>query len=112
MGDAAFGMVGLDFETAARCRVPILTMVSNNYTMANEIVSMAVSHDMYGTRDIGGNYADMARAMGGFSEKVEAPSEVGPAIKRARKATEEGRPALLEFITCEETAFSHKRAFE
>ena len=111
MGDAAFGMVGLDFETAARCGVPILTMVSNNSTMAAEVTSMGISHDVYRTRDIGGNYADMARAMGGFSEKVEKPSQIGPAIKRARKATEEGRAALLEFITCEETAASHRRAF-
>src|SRR5262249_58721001 len=27
MGDAAFGMTGLDFETAVRCGVPILTVV-------------------------------------------------------------------------------------
>ena len=27
MGDAAFGMVGMDFETAVRARIPILTIV-------------------------------------------------------------------------------------
>ena len=53
----------------------------------------------------------MARAMGGYAERVEAPSEIGPAIRRARKATEDGNAALLEFITCEETASSHRRAF-
>ena len=111
MGDAAFGMVGLDFETAVRCGIPILTMVSNNYTMAAEVPSMGVSHDLYRTRDIGGNYADMARAMGGYTERVENPAEVAPAIQRARRATEDGRAALLEFITCEETAASHRRAF-
>ncbi|MCE2403875.1 MAG: thiamine pyrophosphate-requiring protein [Dehalococcoidia bacterium] len=111
MGDAAFGMVGLDFETAARAGVPILTIVSNNSTMAAETNQMRVSHDLYNTRDIGGNYADMARAMGGYSERVEKPSEIGPAIKRAKEATEEGRAALLEFITCSETAASHRRAF-
>ena len=36
MGDAAFGMTGLDFETAVRCQIPIITIVSNNYTMAIE----------------------------------------------------------------------------
>src|SRR2546429_1807798 len=30
MGDAAFGMTGLDFETAVRCGIPILTVVLNN----------------------------------------------------------------------------------
>ena len=111
MGDAAFGMVGLDFETAARCGIPILTIVSNNYTMAAETRAMATSHELYDTRDIGGNYADMAKAMGGYAERVESPAEVAPAIQRARRATEEGRAALLEFITCEETAASHRRAF-
>ena len=31
MGDAAFGMVGLDFETAVRCGLPILTIVSQRH---------------------------------------------------------------------------------
>ena len=111
MGDAAFGMVGLDFETAVRCGLPILAIVSNNYSMACETHQMAVSHDLYRTRDIGGNYADMARAMGGYAERVDSPPEIAPAIQRARRATEEGRGALLEFITCEETASSHRRPF-
>ena len=111
MGDAAFGMVGLDFETAARCGIPILAMVSNNSTMAAETKLMAISHDRYNTRDITGNYADMAKAMGGYAERVDKPAEVGPAIRRARKATEQGQAALLEFITSEETAASHRKAF-
>ncbi len=111
MGDAAFGMVGLDFETAVRCNLPIVAMVSNNSGMAAETRMMPVSHELYGTRDIGGNYADMARAMGGYAERVEDPAEIGPAINRARKATEDGKAALLEFITCQETAASHRRPF-
>ena len=110
MGDAAFGMVGLDFETAVRCKLPILAIVSNNSTMAIETDQLRVSHELYGTRDIGGNYADMARAMGGYAERVEDPAEIAPAIRRARNATEEGLAALLEFITSEERAFSHRKA--
>ena len=111
MGDAAFGMVGLDFETAVRCGLPILAMVSNNSTMAIETTSMAMSHGLYGTRDVSGNYAEVAKALGGYAERVEDPAEVGPAIQRGRKATEDGKAALLEFITCAETAASHRRAF-
>ena len=111
MGDAAFGMTGLDFETAARNSIPILTIVLNNSTMAIETTHMARSHELYGTRDIGGNYADMALAMGGWAERVDDPADVGPAILRARKATEDGQAALLEFITSEETAFSYRRPF-
>ena len=111
MGDAAFGMTGLDFETAARNSIPILTVVLNNSTMAIETTHMARSHELYGTRDIGGNYADMALAMGGWAERVADPADVGSAILRARQATEDGRASLLEFITSEETAFSYRRPF-
>ena len=106
MGDAAFGMTGLDFETAVRNNIPILTIVSNNSTMAIETNRLVGSHDLYGTRDVGGNYADLARSLGGWAERVEDPSDVGPAILRARRATEEGRAALLEFITSAETALN------
>ena len=111
MGDAAFGMIGLDFETSVRAGLPITTVVLNNSTMAIETRSMASSHERYGTRDLGGNYADMGTAMGGYAERVEDPSEVGPAIQRARRANEEGRAALLEFITSAEQEFSHRGMF-
>ena len=111
MGDAAFGMTGLDFETAARSGIPILTVVLNNSTMAIETSHMARSHELYRTRDLGGQYADLARAMGGWAEKVEDPSDVAAAILRAKAATENGEAALLEFITSEEGEFSHRRPF-
>jgi thiamine pyrophosphate-dependent acetolactate synthase large subunit-like protein len=111
MGDAAFGMTGLDFETAVRCGIPIVTVVLNNSAMAIERHALTVSHERYRTRDIGGDYTAMGRAMGGYAERVERPEEIAAAFQRARKATEEGQAALLEFITSEEIAFSHRRAF-
>ncbi|MCY3913893.1 MAG: thiamine pyrophosphate-requiring protein [Chloroflexi bacterium] len=108
MGDAAFGMTGLDIETAVRCEIPILTIVLNNSSMAIEARHLPLSHAKYGTRDIGGDYADMAAAMGAWAERVDEPDEVGPALERARRATEDGRTALLEFITSEEITFSNK----
>jgi thiamine pyrophosphate-dependent acetolactate synthase large subunit-like protein len=106
MGDAAFGMTGLDFETAVRCEIPILTIVLNNSSMAVETQSMAASHARFKARDLGGSYADLGKALGGYTERIERPQEIGAAIERARRATEEGRAALLEFITSEETAYS------
>ena len=108
MGDAAFGMTGLDFETAVRCGVPICTMVLNNSTMAIEIPHMKLSHEKHNARDLGGSYADLARDLGGWSERVDDPSQVGEAILRARRQTEEGRACLLEFVTNAETAFSKR----
>ena len=112
MGDAAFGMVGLDFETAVRSNLPIITVVLNNSTMAAETNAMADSHRLYNSRDLGGNYADMGTAMGGYAERIDDPAEVAAAFARARKVTEErGRAVLLEFITSSETEASHRRAF-
>lgn len=111
MGDAAFGMTGLDFETAVRCGIPITTIVLNNSSMAIERHALAISHERYRARDIGGNYADMGRAMGGYAERIEKPDDIIPAIQRARQQNAEGRAVLLEFITSEEINYSHRRAF-
>jgi acetolactate synthase I/II/III large subunit len=79
--------------------------------MAIERHALVVSHDRYRTRDIGGSYADMGRAMGGQAERVEKPAEIAAAIERARKMNAEGKAVLIEFITSEEITFSHRRAF-
>jgi len=109
MGDAAFGMTGLDFETAVRNNIPILTVVLNNNFMAAETHSMQASHERYGTMNILGNYADLARSLGGWSERVEEPNQIVPALKRARKVTDDGKAALLEFITSREINYSRMR---
>jgi len=106
MGDAAIGMTGMDFETAVRERIPILTVLLNNFSMAIELKEMPVSTIKYRSTDISGDYAAMARAFGGYGERVSAPAEIVPAIRRAIARTEAGQPALLEFLTSKEQAFS------
>jgi acetolactate synthase-1/2/3 large subunit len=105
-GDAAIGFTGMDFETAVRERIPILSILLNNFSMAIELKVMAVATEKFRSTDISGNYADMARAFGGYGERVTDPSEIIPAIKRGIQQTQEGRPALLEFITQKETRTS------
>ncbi len=111
MGDAAFGMTGMDFETAVRSNLPICTVVLKNSTMAVEANHMALSHEKFNTRDVGGEYADIARALGGWSKRVERPGEIGAAFLEARQKTQAGEAALLEFITSEEMAYSHPHPF-
>jgi acetolactate synthase-1/2/3 large subunit len=112
MGDAAFGMTGLDIETAVRAGIPSLTMVLNNSTMAIEIPHMKLSHEKHRSRDLGGRYADLARDLGAWSERVSNPADIADAILRAKSATEDGKTALLEFMTSAETAFSHRNGAE
>ena len=102
-GDAAIGFTGMDFETAVRERIPILSVLFNNFSMAIEIPIMPVSQQKYGSTDISGNYAKMAEAFGGYGERIETPDQIIPAIERGIRKTEEGVPALLEFITAKET---------
>src|SRR3989441_126696 len=85
MGDAAFGMTGLDFETAVRCGIPILTVVLNNSAMAIEIPHLVVSHDKYGARNIGGRYADLGCAPGrGGGGRRKTPDNTPPCIPAPR----------------------------
>ena len=105
-GDAAIGFTGMDFETAVRERIPILSILLNNFSMAIELPIMEVATEKYRSTDISGNYADMARAFGGYGERVTDPDEIVPAIKRGIAQTEQGTPALLEFITAKEIDFS------
>ena len=105
-GDAAIGMTGMDFETAVRERIPILSILFNNFSMAIELAAMKVSTEKYRSTDISGNYADFAKALGGYGERVTTPDQIIPAIKRGIAETENGRPALLEFITQKETQIS------
>jgi thiamine pyrophosphate-dependent acetolactate synthase large subunit-like protein len=105
-GDAAIGFTGMDFETAVRERIPILSVLLNNFSMAIELPIMKVATEKYRSTDISGNYADMAKAFGGYGERVTQPAEIVPAIKRAIKMTQEGTPALLEFLTAKEIQYS------
>ncbi len=105
-GDAAIGFTGMDFETAVRERIPILSILFNNFSMAMEIPIMKVSDEKYNTCDISGNYADMAKAFGGYGERITDPNDIVNALKRGIEATQRGQAALLEFITCKELAMS------
>ena len=105
-GDAAIGMTGMDFETAVRNNIPILSILFNNYAMAMEFKVMSVSRAKYHSTDISGNYADWAKALGGYSERVTEPDQVVHALLKGIAATKEGKPALLEFITTQDKVYS------
>lgn len=105
-GDAAIGFTGMDFETAVRERLPILSILMNNFSMAVEIPIMKLSTEKYGTTNISGNYADMAKSFGGYGERVSDPDDIVNAINRGIEKTKEGTPALIEFMTAKEFNYS------
>lgn len=93
-GDGAIGMTGLDFETAVREDIPILSVLLNNYEMA-----------AYDT-PFSGDWATVAEGLGGYGERIEEPEAVPAAIERGIQKTTEGTPVLLEFITARENELS------
>jgi acetolactate synthase-1/2/3 large subunit len=107
MGDAAFGMVGMDVETAVRAHIPILTMVLNNATMAIYPDSrFPVATERYQLKKLSGNFAEVAQALGAYGERIHKPHEIVAAIRRAIDVTRSGRPAVLEVMIKEEGAAS------
>jgi acetolactate synthase-1/2/3 large subunit len=80
MGDAAFGMTGLDFETAVGCGIPITTIVLNNSSGVIERRGLA-----HPTRPHPGLRRELCRAgplLGGYAERVEKPDEIIPPSTR------------------------------
>ncbi len=102
MGDAAFGMSGLDIETAVRSEIGILTVVLNNGVMTAYSDHMPHATEVYGSNALGGNYAGVARELGASAERVWSPDEVAGALRRGLAAASEGQPALVEVMTKEE----------
>ncbi|MDH2357659.1 thiamine pyrophosphate-requiring protein [Bradyrhizobium sp. SSUT112] len=102
MGDAAIGMVGMDFETAVRCGLGTLTIVLKNSIMGGYSKYHPNASEKYKIEELGGDYAAMARAFGGYGEEVVEPKDIIPAIKRALEQNAKGIPALLQIITKEE----------
>jgi thiamine pyrophosphate-dependent acetolactate synthase large subunit-like protein len=113
LGDAALGMCGMDLETAVRERIPILTVLVNNGLMGGYERHIPLASEKYRSRYLSGDYLKLAEGLGVAVERVTQPDQIVPALKRAIQTTgygasggAESRPALVEFITREETRLS------
>ncbi|MDX6591087.1 MAG: hypothetical protein QOJ13_283 [Gaiellales bacterium] len=102
MGDAAFGMVGMDFETAVRARIPILTIVMNNGLMGGYGEWMPDAVNRHRSNRLGGDYAAIARALGGHAEHVREAADLRAALERCAASVRSGEATLLEVMTHEE----------
>ena len=106
MGDAAFGMSGMEMATGARNQIGLLTILFNNSCLGGYEKYLPVATKLYGTRFIWGDYCKVAEGLGAHAERVERPGEIIPAIRRAVEKTKTGKPVLLEVITKEENRLS------
>jgi acetolactate synthase-1/2/3 large subunit len=106
MGDASFGMTGMDIETAARNKIAILTVVFNNGVMGAEREELKISDKKYGAMTVSGNYTKVAEGLNVAATRVEKPADIVPAIKEAIGVTQSGAPFLLEVVVKEGHDFS------
>ena len=65
-----------------------------------------VAVEKYNIKVVGGQFSEVAQALGAYSEKITEPQEIIPAIRRALEVNRSGKTVLLEFITKEEGDYS------
>jgi len=102
-GDAAFGMCGMDVETASREKIGIMILLLNNSAMGGYERHMPIASVKYRSKYLTGDYCGVAAALGAHAVRVARPEEIGPAILKAKDVAASGGPAVIEFITREES---------
>jgi acetolactate synthase I/II/III large subunit len=85
-GDGAFGLNGMDFETAVRFELPMVVVVGNDAAWGQILIPQ---RGLYGeehavaTRLAPTRYDRVVEALGGQGEHVEDPADLVPALERA-----------------------------
>ena len=106
MGDAAFGMSGLDIETAVRSDTPITTVLMNNSTMGGYSVRYPQSIERYGAINLSGDYAKIAEGMGAVGLRVTKVDEIKSSLKKAQELNKNGKTVLIDVKTQPELKMS------
>ena len=101
MGDAAVGMTGMDWETASRNDIPILTVVKHDSIFSGYDRNIPEASARYRANTQQGDYAAIARGLGCHAERVDEAAALRPALERAIRAVGEGQPAVVDVITAE-----------
>ena len=99
LGDASFGMTGMEDETAVRMGLPTLKIIVNNGGTGGGLMGMERPGGAPPAfAQLGGNFTMVAQGLGAHAERVEDPAEITPALKRAIQATENGQAAVVEVM--------------
>ncbi len=92
-GDGAFGFNGMEFDTAVRHGLNVVTVLGNDSAWGIDrqiqlgLYGRPVATDLLPTR-----YDQVVQGLGGYGEAVENPEDLKPALERAFNS---GLPALL-----------------
>ena len=107
VGDGSFIFGPTALWNMARQELPVITVVYNNHAYSGPhsraiedvpgsrmVQTGQFVHDYLGNPNM--NMADIARGFGVPGEKVESPGQLKEAFARARRATQDGKPYLID----------------
>ncbi len=112
VGDGAWGMSFGELQTCVREGIAVTAVVFNNGQWGAEKKNHV---DFYARRFVGVNldhqpsWAAVAKAMGAEGQRVDKLSDVGPALRAATKAQDEGRTTVLEMMVTRELGDPFRR---
>jgi acetolactate synthase-1/2/3 large subunit len=97
-GDGAFGLNGMEFETMARHKLPVVAVIGNDgqWAQIKHPQQAILGHSTAADLAPGIRYDKMVEALGGYGELVERPEDIRPAIERAFAS---GLPACINVLT-------------
>jgi len=96
MGDGAFGLNGMDFDSLVRFSIPAVLVVGNDAAwgeVRQPQIGFYGEEGEIATRLAPSRYDRLCDVFGGHGEHVETPAEIGPALERALGS---GEPAIVD----------------
>jgi len=96
-GDGGFSMAMADFVTAVKYDLPIVVVILNNRQLGMiQVEQMTENYPNFATELLNPDFAEYARACGGFGISVGRPEDLKPAILEALNS---GLPAIVDIAT-------------
>jgi acetolactate synthase-1/2/3 large subunit len=102
-GDGAFMMVDSAIHTMALHRLGVLTLVWNNqaYLQTGFRYPRVPGNALHNP-----DFAELSRTLGALAERVEAPADLGPALRQGIAATKTGQPVVIEVVTTSDPRYA------
>ena len=98
LGDGAFGLNGLDFDTLVRYSIPAVLVIGNDAAWGEVRIPQVGIYGSDGevaTVLAPSRYDRLCEVFGGHGEHVERPEEIAPALERALAS---GEPAIVNVV--------------
>ncbi|MFH0846492.1 MAG: thiamine pyrophosphate-binding protein [Chloroflexota bacterium] len=103
MGDGGMGLGGFDVESAVRAKTPVCYILSNNsawiaftgpmFLKAVPVIGEPATYSPFFMAPT--NYAQVFAAMGVYTERVERPEQIRPAMERAFNS---GKASVIDVV--------------